>query len=60
MAVTDKEAFEAMCKVSEYCVSVGCDACIFTYGEDNLCSLGAMPEDWLHRNKKKIADKVRE
>ena len=49
-----------MCKVSEYCVSVGCDACIFTYGEDKLYSLGAMPEDWLHRNKKKIADKVGE
>lgn len=60
MAVTNKEAFEAMCKVAEYCMGTGCDECIFTHGDEKLCSLGAMPEDWVHRYKKENAKNVGE
>ena len=61
MAVTNKEAFNAMCKVAEYCMGTGCDECIFTHGDNkNLCSLGAMPEYWVHQYKKETAKNLGE
>lgn len=50
-----------MCKVAEYCMGTGCDECIFTHGDKkNLCSLGAMPEYWVHKYKEETVKNLGE